>query len=193
MSTKNILLTGVGGQGTILASKLLTHGLIEAGFDVKMSEVHGMSQREGPVLTHIRYGDKVYSPIVEKRRADLILGFEELEVLRNLDYLRDDGQGVVILNRVRINPIGVQMGKDKYPTNGEELIRARAGKLIALDGQAEARELGNPRVMNFILLGVLIRELGLEHFDWNRIIAENVKEKFVPLNQQALQVGLNLD
>ena len=193
MSTKNILLTGVGGQGTILASKLLTHGLIEAGFDVKMSEVHGMSQREGPVLTHIRYGDKVYSPIVEKRRADLILGFEELEVLRNLDYLRDDGQGVVILNRVRVNPIGVQMGKDKYPTNGEELIRARAGKLIALDGQAEARELGNPRVMNIILLGVLIRQLGLEHFDWNRIIAENVKEKFIPLNQQALQVGLNLD
>lgn len=193
MSTKNILLTGVGGQGTILASKLLTHGLIEAGFDVKMSEVHGMSQREGPVLTHIRYGDKVYSPIVEKRRADLILGFEELEVLRNMDYLRDDGQGVVILNRVRVNPIGVQMGKDKYPTNGEELIRARAGKLIALDGQAEARELGNPRVMNIILLGVLIRELGLEHFDWNRIIAENVKEKFIPLNQEALQVGLNLD
>ncbi len=193
MSTKNILLTGVGGQGTILASKLLTHGLIEAGYDVKMSEVHGMSQREGPVLTHIRYGDKVYSPIVEKRRADLILGFEELEVLRNLDYLRDDGQGVVILNRVRVNPIGVQMGKDKYPTNGEELIRARAGKLIALDGQAEARELGNPRVMNIILLGVLVGELGLEHFDWNRIIAENVKEKFIPLNQQALQVGLNLD
>ena len=193
MSTKNILLTGVGGQGTILASKLLTHGLIEAGFDVKMSEVHGMSQREGPILTHIRYGDKVYSPIVEKRRADLILGFEELEVLRNLDYLRDDGQGVVILNRVRVNPIGVQMGKDKYPTNGEELIRARAGKLIALDGQAEARELGNPRVMNIILLGVLVGELGLEHFDWNRIIAENVKEKFIPLNQQALQVGLNLD
>lgn len=193
MSTKNILLTGVGGQGTILASKLLTHGLIEAGFDVKMSEVHGMSQREGPVLTHIRYGDKVYSPIVEKRRADLILGFEELEVLRNLDYLRDDGQGVVILNRVRVNPIGVQMGKDKYPTNGEELIRARAGKLIALDGQAEARKLGNPRVMNIILLGVLVGELGLEHFDWNRIIAENVKEKFIPLNQQALQVGLKLE
>ena len=193
MSTKNILLTGVGGQGTILASKLLTHGLIEAGFDVKMSEVHGMSQREGPVLTHIRYGDKVYSPIVEKRRADLILGFEELEVLRNMDYLRDDSQGVVILNRVRVNPIGVQMGKDKYPTNGEELIRARAGKLIALDGQAEARELGNPRVMNIILLGVLVGELGLEHFDWNRIIAENVKEKFIPLNQEALRVGMNLN
>lgn len=193
MSTKNILLTGVGGQGTILASKLLTNGLIEAGYDVKMSEVHGMSQREGPVLTHVRFGEKVFSPIVEKRKADLIMGFEELEVLRNLDYLRNDGKGIVIFNRVRVNPIGVQMGKEKYPTNGEELIRARAGKLIALDGQAEARELGNPRVMNIILLGVLIRELGLQEIDWNRIIAENVKEKRVPLNQQALQVGLSLE
>ena len=89
--------------------------------------------------------------------------------------------------------MGVQIGKEKYPTNGEELIRARAGKLIALDGQAEARELGNPKVMNIILLGVLIRELGLQEIDWNQIIAENVKEKFVPLNQQALQVGLNLE
>ena len=193
MSTKNILLTGVGGQGTILASKLLTNGLIEAGYDVKMSEVHGMSQREGPVLTHVRYGEKVYSPIVEKRKADLIMGFEELEVLRNLDYLRDDGQGIVIFNRVRVNPMGVQTGQDKYPTNGEELIRARAGKVIALDGQAMARELGNPRVMNIILLGALVKQLGLEEIDWLRVIAENVKEKYVPLNQEALKLGLGLE
>ncbi len=193
MSNKNILLTGIGGQGTILASKLLTLGLIDAGYDVKMSEVHGMSQREGPVLTHVRYGEKVFSPIVEKRKADIIMGFEELEVLRNLDYLRDDGTGIVIFNRVRVNPMGVQMGKERYPTNGEELIRERAGKLIALDGQAEARELGNPKVMNIILLGVLIKQLGLEDFDWNRIIAENVKEKFVPINQQALQLGIGFE
>ena len=193
MSIKNILLTGIGGQGTILASKLLTLGLIDAGYDVKMSEVHGMSQREGPVLTHVRYGEKVFSPIVEKRKADIIMGFEELEVLRNLDYLRDDGKGIVIFNRVRVNPMGVQMGKEKYPTNGEELIRERAGKLIALDGQADARELGNPKVMNIILLGVLIKQLGLEDFDWNRIIAENVKEKFVALNQQALQLGIGFE
>jgi indolepyruvate ferredoxin oxidoreductase beta subunit len=193
MSTKNILLTGVGGQGTILASKLLTVGLIDAGYDVKMSEVHGMSQREGPVLTHVRFGKKVFSPIVEKRKADVIMGFEELEVLRNLDYLRDDGQGIVIFNRVRVNPMGVQTGQDKYPTNGEELIRARAGKVIALDGQAMARELGNPRVMNIILLGALIKQLGLEEIDWLRVIAENVKEKYVPLNQEALKLGLGLE
>lgn len=193
MSTKNILLTGVGGQGTILASKLLTVGLIDAGYDVKMSEVHGMSQREGPVLTHVRFGKKVFSPIVEKRKADVIMGFEELEVLRNLDYLRDDGQGIVIFNRVRVNPMGVQTGQDKYPTNGEELIRARAGKVIALDGQAMARELGNPRVMNIILLGALVKQLGLEEIDWLRVIAENVKEKYVPLNQEALKLGLGLE
>jgi len=193
MSTKNILLTGVGGQGTILASKLLTVGLIDAGYDVKMSEVHGMSQREGPVLTHVRFGKKVFSPIVEKRKADVIMGFEELEVLRNLDYLRDDGRGIVIFNRVRVNPMGVQTGQDKYPTNGEELIRARAGKVIALDGQAMARELGNPRVMNIILLGALIKQLGLEEIDWLRVIAENVNAKYVPLNQEALKLGLGLE
>lgn len=193
MSNKNILLTGIGGQGTILASKLLTLGLIDAGYDVKMSEIHGMSQREGPVLTHVRYGEKVFSPIVEIGKADVIMGFEELEVLRNLNYLRNDGKGIVIFNRVRVNPMGVQMGKEKYPTNGEELIRERAGKLIALDGQAEARELGNPKVMNIILLGVLIKQLGLEHFDWNRIIAENVKEKFIPINQQALLLGIGFE
>lgn len=193
MTTKNILLTGVGGQGTILASKLLTLGLIDAGYDVKMSEVHGMSQREGPVLTHVRFGKKVFSPIVEKRKADVIMGFEELEVLRNLDYLREDGAGIVIFNRLRVNPMGVQTGKDKYPANCEELIRARAGKVIALDGKAKARELGNPQVMNIILMGVLIKQLGLEKIDWNRIIAENVKEKFVQINQEALKVGLSLD
>lgn len=193
MSTKNILLTGVGGQGTILASKLLTVGLIDAGYDVKMSEVHGMSQREGPVLTHVRFGKKVFSPIVEKRKADVIMGFEELEVLRNLEYLSDDGQGIVIFNRVRVNPMGVQTGQDKYPTNGEELIRARAGKVIALDGQAMARELGNPRVMNIILLGALVKQLGLEEIDWLRVIAENVKEKYVHLNQEALKLGLGLE
>lgn len=193
MSTKNILLTGVGGQGTILASKLLTVGLIDAGYDVKMSEVHGMSQREGPVLTHVRFGKKVFSPIVEKRKADVIMGFEELEVLRNLDYLRDDGQGILIFNRVRVNPMGVQTGQDKYPTNGEELIRARAGKVIALDGQAMARELGNPRVMNIILLGALVKQLGLEDIDWLRVIAENVNAKYIPLNQEALKLGLGLE
>ena len=192
MTTKNILLTGVGGQGTILASKLLTEGLLSQGYDVKMSEVHGMSQREGPVLTHVRFGEKVFSPIVEAKRADVIIGFEELEVLRNLEYLREDGKGIVILNRVRVYPIGVQNGSEKYPEYAAELISARAGKMIAMDASEEARKLGNIRVMNIILLGASVRQLGLEGIDWGRIIAENVKPQYVELNQQAFELGKSL-
>ncbi len=192
MTTKNILLTGVGGQGTILASKLLTEGLLSQGYDVKMSEVHGMSQREGPVLTHVRFGEQVFSPIVEAKKADVIIGFEELEVLRNLEYLREDGKGVVILNRVRVNPIGVQNGSDKYPENVAELISTRAGKVIAMDASEEARKLGNLRVMNIILLGASVRQLGLEEIDWGKVIAENVKAQYVELNQQAFELGKSL-
>ena len=192
MTTKNILLTGVGGQGTILASKLLTEGLLSQGYDVKMSEVHGMSQREGPVLTHVRFGEKVFSPIVEAKRADVIIGFEELEVLRNLEYLREDGKGIVILNRVRVYPIGVQNGSEKYPEYAAELISARAGKMIAMDASEEARKLGNIRVMNIILLGASVRQLGLEGIEWGRIIAENVKPQYVELNQQAFELGKSL-
>jgi indolepyruvate ferredoxin oxidoreductase beta subunit len=157
-----------------------------------MSEVHGMSQREGPVLTHVRFGEKVFSPIIEAKKADVIIGFEELEVLRNLDYLREDGKGIVILNKVRVNPIGVQNGSDKYPENAAELISARAGKMIGMDASEEARKLGNLRVMNIILLGASVRQLGLEEIDWGRIIAENVKPQFVELNQQAFELGKSL-
>lgn len=191
MVTKNILLTGVGGQGTILASKLLTEGLQLQGFDVKMSEVHGMSQREGPVLTHVRFGEKVFSPIVEAKKADVIIGFEELEVLRNLEYLREDGQGIVILNRVRVNPIGVQNGSEKYPENAEALIAKRAGNLIAMDASEEARKLGNPRVMNIILLGASVRQLGLEKINWAQVIADNIRPQYVELNRRAFEVGLS--
>lgn len=192
MTVKNILLTGVGGQGTILASKLLTEGLLSRGYDVKMSEVHGMSQREGPVLTHVRFGDKVFSPIVEAKKADVIIGFEELEVLRNLEYLREDGKGIVILNKVRVNPIGVQNGSDKYPENIESLISKRAGKVIAMDASKEAQQLGNPRVMNIILLGASVRQLGLDDIDWDKVIAENVKPQYVELNQKAFELGKSL-
>jgi len=192
MTVKNILLTGVGGQGTILASKLLTEGLLSRGYDVKMSEVHGMSQREGPVLTHVRFGDKVFSPIVEAKKADVIIGFEELEVLRNLEYLREDGKGIVILNKVRVNPIGVQNGSDKYPENIESLISKRAGKVIAMDASKEAQQLGNPRVMNIILLGASVCQLGLDDIDWGKVIAENVKPQYVELNQKAFELGKSL-
>ena len=114
-------------------------------------------------------------------------------MLRNLEYLRDDGEGVVILNRARVNPIGVLSGKDVYPPNIQELIEARAGRVIALDATEEAEKLGNPRTMNIILLGVALKALGLhEEIDWNKIIAENVREQFVEVNQKALQLGMSL-
>lgn len=188
--TKNILLTGIGGQGTITASKLLTIGLMSAGYDVKMSEVHGMSQREGQVLTHLRYGDRVYSPVVSLGRADIIVGFEELEVLRNIDYLKEGG--TVVLNTARFNPIGVLSGKDTYPQNTEELIRERAGKLYSFDATDEAKKLGNPRVMNIILLGTIIKNMNLENIDWDSIIENNVKPDFVELNKKAIRIGMDL-
>lgn len=192
MSTKNILLAGVGGQGTILASKLLTLGLMSIGLDVKMSEVHGMSQREGPVLTHVRFGKKVYSPVVEKGKGDILIGFEELEALRNLDYLRGDGDGIVVLNTARINPIGVLTGAEKYPENIGGLIHKKTRHLITVDATAEAQKLGSSKVMNIILLGALIKYMKLEDIDWEAIIASNVKKNYIDLNLQALRLGLHL-
>lgn len=189
-NTKNVLLTGIGGQGTITASKLLTIGLMSAGYDVKMSEVHGMSQREGQVLTHLRYGDKVFSPVVPLSKADIIVGFEELEVLRNIDYLKEDG--TVVLNKARFNPIGVLSGKDTYPSNTEEFIRNRAKNFYAFDASCEAIKLENQKVMNIILLGTIVKNMKLENIDWDAIIEENVKPKFVELNKKALRVEMDL-
>lgn len=190
MMTKNILLTGIGGQGTILASKLLTLGLMEAGYDVKMSEVHGMSQREGPVLTHVRYGDQVYSPVVEKGTAHVLIGFEQLEVLRNLDYLGPEG--TVVMNTAQVDPIGVLAGLEQYPSNIADLVRQRAKRLVVVDASAEAEKLGNRRVMNIILLGTIIKAMGLEDINWQEIIAQNVKADFVEINQAALALGRSL-
>lgn len=190
--TRNILLTGVGGQGTILASKLLTLGLQQAGYDVKMSEVHGMSQREGDVLTHVRYGEKVYSPVVEKQTAELMIGFEELEVLRNLEYLKNDKSGIVVLNAKRVNPITVQTGEEKYPENIRELIEKRAGKLVVVDATQLAAELGNEKVANIILLGTIIKSMQLENIDWDQLLRDNVKPQFVEINQKALALGQSL-
>jgi indolepyruvate ferredoxin oxidoreductase beta subunit len=189
--TKSILLVGVGGQGTILASKLLTLGLLEAGYDVKMSEIHGMSQRGGAVSSHVRYGEgkKVFSPVIEPGGADILVSFEELEALRALEYLKPDGQAVI--NRFRIKPLAVISGKASYP---EGICEEIAGKVrtVVFDAGGEAVKLGNPRVMNIILLGATIRLMGLEHLGWENIIRKNVKASFVDLNLAALRRGMEL-
>ncbi|MBQ6621334.1 MAG: indolepyruvate oxidoreductase subunit beta [Mogibacterium sp.] len=187
---KNILLVGVGGQGTILASKILTSGLMKAGYDVKMSEIHGMSQRGGSVSTQVRYGDKVYSPIVGKGSADVIVAFEEMEALRWLDHLKIGGK--MVINDFRILPVPVNLGKAEYPEGIIDHLREKCD-VLAFKAADIATELGNPKAMNIVLLGALVKSMGgLDEIDWDAEIAANVKPKFVELNQKAFHAGYAL-
>lgn len=185
--TKSILLVGVGGQGTILASKILTNGLMEAGYDVKMSEIHGMSQRGGSVSSQVRYGDKVMSPVIEKGNADIIVSFEKMEALRNLDYLKTDG--ILVINDEEIPSMSVITGDEVYPPDVLEEICAHA-KAQVVKATALARELGNEKAANMILLGTIIKSMGLEHIDWDAILKANMKPHLVELNCKALRVGM---
>ena len=187
MAVKNVLLVGVGGQGTILASKLLTIGLVAAGYDVKMSEIHGMSQRGGSVSTQVRFGDHVDSPVIEAGGADMIVSFELMEALRWLSYLKP--QGCVVVNQFRINPMPVASGKAVYPDDILERLQA-AAQVVALDAAKIAAGLGNPRVMNVVLLGTIIRFMQLEDIDWEKIVRDNVKPAFADLNVAALRAGM---
>ena len=188
--TKSIMLVGVGGQGTILASKLLTIGLMEAGYDVKMSEIHGMSQRGGSVSSQVRYSDdNVYSPVIEIGGADMIVSFEKMEALRYLKYLKPEGK--VVVNNYRLNSVSTLVGKFEYK---EEEIDSELKRLNAkiIDAAQKAEELGNAKVMNVILLGSLVKSMKLEKIDWEDIIRQNVKEKFADLNIKAFRVGMDL-
>ncbi|MDD3307202.1 MAG: indolepyruvate oxidoreductase subunit beta [Acetobacterium sp.] len=188
METKNIVLVGVGGQGTILAAKLLTSGLMAAGFDVKMSEIHGMSQRGGSVSSLVRYGDDVQSPVIEIGSADIVVAFEKMEGLRSLEYLKPSGK--MIVNDTEIFPLSVIIGANTYPDNILAEINSKVN-LRVMAATKMAEELGNPKVMNVILLGSIIKSMGLTDIDWEAIIAENVKPQFKDLNIKALQAGMN--
>ena len=187
--TKSIMLVGVGGQGTILASKLLTIGLMEAGYDVKMSEIHGMSQRGGSVSSQVRYGTKVYSPVIEVGGADMIVSFEKMEALRYLKYLKPHGK--IVVNNFKLNSVSTLVGKFEYKEDkiDEELRRLDA---IVIDAAKKAEKLGNIKVMNVILLGALVKAMNLDNIDWEDIIRKNVKEKFIELNINALKIGMSL-
>lgn len=188
--TKSIMLVGVGGQGTILASKLLTIGLMEAGYDVKMSEIHGMSQRGGSVSSQVRYSDdNVYSPVIEIGGADMIVSFEKMEALRYLKYLKPEGK--VVVNNYRLNSVSTLVGKFEYKEEEIDLELKRLNAKI-IDAAKKAEELGNAKVMNVILLGSLVKSMKLEKIDWEDIIRKNVKEKFVDLNIKAFRMGMDL-
>ena len=185
-NVKNILLVGVGGQGTILASKLLSAGLMEAGYDVKMSEVHGMSQRGGNVSTQVRFGDKVYSPIIGKGEADLIVAFEKMEALRWAEYLKEGGK--MVINDLEIPSVPIQQGKVTYPPAILEELAGKATTYV-FKASAIAEELGNPKTMNVVLLGALVKALDLPDVDWEAVIRTNVKPAFVEMNLSAFRAG----
>ena len=186
-NVKNILLVGVGGQGTILASKILSQGLLENGFDVKMSEVHGMAQRGGSVSTQVRFGEKVYSPLIEKGKADVIVAFEKSEAARWIEYLKKDGH--VIVNDYEIYPIVVSMGKEKYDHTIKEKLTKDVDNITFIDAANEAKELGNIKAQNVVLLGAVVETLGLNEIDWNGVIEKLVPAKAVELNKAAFAKG----
>ncbi|AYD39409.1 indolepyruvate oxidoreductase subunit beta [Clostridium fermenticellae] len=187
--TKSILLVGVGGQGTILASKILTTGLMQEGYDVKMSEIHGMSQRGGSVSSQVRYGEKVESPVIEIGGADILVSFEKMEALRWLKYLKPEGK--IVVNDCRMDSMPIIGGKADYPEGIVEELKSKVPTTV-IDADGEADKLGNTKVANIILLGALVKKMGLEDIDWKKIISENVKEKFIDLNIKAFNIGLNL-
>ncbi|MCH4886069.1 indolepyruvate oxidoreductase subunit beta [Acidaminobacter sp. JC074] len=186
---KSILLVGVGGQGTLLASKLLIHGLMDAGYDVKMSEIHGMSQRGGSVSSHVRFGDEVYSPVIEKGGADILVAFEKMEGLRWLSHLNPKGQAVI--NDFEIESMPIKTGKFTYPADVLDILKEKA-QVNVVNAADEALKLGNEKVMNVILLGTLVKSMKLDHIDWESIIEELVKPKFVDLNKMAFKKGLSM-
>jgi indolepyruvate ferredoxin oxidoreductase beta subunit len=185
--TKNILLVGVGGQGTILASKILSTGLMEAGYDVKMSEIHGMSQRGGSVSTQVRFGKEVSAPIIGKGEADVLVAFEQMEALRFLEYLKPDGK--IVVNDYQIPSAPILMGKAEYPQGVLELIQSKANTTV-IKAADIAAGLGNAKSMNVVLFGALVKAMGLTGIDWEKTIKEIVKPKTVDVNINAYKAGL---
>lgn len=187
---KSILLVGVGGQGTILASKILSEGLMSAGYDVKMSEIHGMSQRGGDVSTQVRYGEKVYSPIVGKGQADVVVAFEKMEALRWVEYLKIGGK--MVINDHEIPPATVLAGTEEYPEGIIEELSSYCDDVLVFKAADIARELGNEKAMNIVLLGALVKAMEVEGIDWHDMIRKNVKKGFEELNIKAFEEGYRL-
>ena len=187
-NTKGIMIVGVGGQGTLLASRILGSVLIGQGYDVKMSEVHGMSQRGGSVTTHVRFGSKVSSPIVPVGEADVLVAFEKVEAVRWLNYLKKDG--TLVVNDFEIYSLPVLTGAAVYPDGIIEKLMAEVPKLKVLNAGAMAEEIGNIKAQNVVLLGALVKAMGLESLDWESVIEELVPARLLELNIAAFKAGL---
>lgn len=187
MKTTNIMIVGVGGQGTLLASKLLGRLLLKRGYDVKVSEVHGMSQRGGSVVTYVRYGEKVYSPVVDKGEADVIISFEMLEAARWVEYLKKGG--TIVTNTQQINPMPVIIGAAEYPQNLAEKIREKGINIEAFDALSLAEEAGTSKAVNLVLLGRISKYFDFTDEEWMDAIEKSVPAKFLELNKKAFAMG----
>ena len=187
MDTKNIMIVGVGGQGTLLASKLLGRLLLTKGYDVKVSEVHGMSQRGGSVVTYVRYGDKVYSPIIDKGEADIIISFELLEAARYVEYLKQGG--TIITNTQQINPMPVITGAAEYPENLVKKMTDAGIKLDTVDALSFAEKAGTSKAVNLVLMGRLSKYFDFTEDEWMEAIEKSVPAKFLELNKKAFMLG----
>ncbi len=188
METKSIMIVGVGGQGTLLASRILGNAVISEGYDVKVSEVHGMSQRGGSVVTYVRYGEKVHSPIIDKGCADMILAFELLEAKRALPFLKDGGK--IIVNSQQIDPMPVIIGACEYPENIGDDLKEKADTTI-IDALSLAKEAGNQKAVNVVLIGVMAKNTDIPYEVWTETIRSTVPEKFLEVNLKAFDLGYN--
>ena len=187
METRNIMIVGVGGQGSLLASKLMGRVLLIEGFDAKVSEVHGMSQRGGAVVTYVRYGKKVYSPIVDVGQAELVVSFELLEAARWLNHLAPGGQ--LVTNTQRINPIPVITGAVKYPEDLVEKMKATGVMVDAIDALALAEEAGSSKAVNIVMMGRLSKYFPFPKETWAKALEETVPAQFLELNRRAFEAG----
>ena len=191
METKSIMIVGVGGQGTLLASRILGSVLGTAGYEVKVSEVHGMSQRGGSVVTYIRYGEKVYSPVIEKGQTDMIVSFELLEAARYVSYLKKDG--TIITNTQKISPMPVITGAAEYPDGIIDKIKAMGINIIAVDALSAAEKAGSARAVNVVLMGVLSKVLpGIELDAWKKAVEKCVPAKVIEINEKASDLGRDM-
>ena len=190
METKNVMIVGVGGQGSLLASKLLGNLLMEQGYDVKVSEVHGMSQRGGSVVTYVRYGDKVYSPVIDKGEADFIISFELLEAARWAEFLRPGGR--IIVNTQQIDPMPVITGAAAYPSDIIAKLRSLGLQVDAVDALEIAEQAGSAKAINIVLMGRLARYFDVPEDEWQKALKRVVPEKFLALNQKAFALGMQL-
>ena len=189
MKTQNIMIVGVGGQGSLLASKLLGRMLLQKGYDIKVSEVHGMSQRGGSVVTYVRFGEKVYSPVIDKGEADFIVSFELLEAARWTEYLKPGGK--IVVNTQMISPMPVITGAAQYPQGLVEQMQAADLDVDAFDALALAEQAGSAKAVNIVLMGHLSKNFDFTEEEWMDAIEKSVPAKFLELNKTAFRLGRN--